>query len=171
MLEILQLAALISAPALMVFAASYDVFTMTIPNRISLFMTGMFVVAALLLGMSLVDTAMHFAIAFIVLAVGIGMFAAGWVGGGDVKFAAATTLWMGFGFVLEYIFVSALAGGALTLLILAFRRLPLPATAQGWTWLDRLHNPKNGVPYGVALAFGGLVIFPRSPLWSLAFPL
>jgi prepilin peptidase CpaA len=169
MLQMLQLVALISAPALMVFAASYDLFTMTIPNRISLIMTGMFVVAALLIGLSLTDIAMHFAIAFIVLAIGIGMFAAGWVGGGDVKFTAATTLWLGFGYVLEFVFIAALAGGALSLAILVMRRFPLPATAQGWVWLDRLHNPNNGVPYGVALAFGGLMVFPRSPLWTMAF--
>ncbi len=112
---------------------------------------------------------MHVGAGLLVLAIGLGLFAAGWVGGGDVKLAAATSLWMGFGHVLDYFFIASLAGGALTVMIIALRRYPLPATAQSWTWLDRLHNPANGVPYGVALAFGGLVVFPNSAIGLAAF--
>jgi prepilin peptidase CpaA len=169
MLQLLQFAVLMTAPVLMVFAASYDALTMTIPNRISLLLLGSFLLCALLLSFGWVETALHLSAGALVLAVGIGMFAAGWVGGGDVKLAAGTATWMGFGVLLEYLFISALAGGVLTLLILVMRRMPLPAVAQNWTWLERLHNPTNGVPYGIALAFGGLMAFPRSPMWLMVF--
>jgi prepilin peptidase CpaA len=169
MLQLLQIATLMTAPVLMVFAASYDLLTMTIPNRLSLLMLAMFVLCALLASFGWMETGLHLSAGALVLAVGIGMFAAGWVGGGDVKFAAATAVWLGYAQLVEYLFVSALAGGVLTLAILALRRLPLPATMQSWTWLDRLHNPTNGVPYGIALAFGGLMVIPRSPLWLMVF--
>jgi len=169
MLQPIQIAVLMAAPILMVFAAIYDVMTMTIPNRLSLLLLATFVLAALLVSFGWYETALHLAAGALVLAVGIGLFAAGWVGGGDVKFAAGTALWLGFGQLLEYLFISALAGGVLTLLILVMRRMPLPAVAQNWVWLERLHNPTNGVPYGVALAFGGLMVIPRSPLWVTVF--
>jgi prepilin peptidase CpaA len=156
-------------PALMIFAGSYDIMTMTIPNRLSLALIAAFALSASLLGIGWTEAGMHVGAGLLVLAAGLGMFAAGWVGGGDVKLAAATALWLGFGQLLEYFFVASLAGGALTVLILALRQYPLPATAQSWTWLDRLHNPANGVPYGVALAFGGLVVFPSSAMWLAAF--
>jgi len=169
MVEFSQLIVLIVFPALMIFAGSYDIMTMTIPNRLSLALIAAFAVTAALLGIGWSEAAMHVGAGLLVLVIGLGLFAAGWVGGGDVKLAAATSLWLGFGTLLEYFFVASLAGGALTIFILALRRYPLPSVAQGWTWLDRLHNPANGVPYGVALAFGGLVVFPSSAMWLAAF--
>jgi prepilin peptidase CpaA len=48
------------------------------------------------------------------------------------------------------------------------RSLPLPAFALGWTWLTRLHDRANGVPYGVALAGAALMIYPTTALWQAA---
>ncbi len=45
------------------------------------------------------------------------------------------------------------------------RSLPLPAFAVSWTWLDRLHDRRSGVPYGIALAAAGVMVDPNSPLW------
>ena len=157
-------------PILMVFAAIYDLLTMTIPNRISLALIGAFLVCALLLQIGWLPLALHLGAGLLVLAVGLGLFAAGVVGGGDVKLVAATALWMGFSQLLEYLVISALAGGALTLLILALRQIPLPDVVLRVNWLNRLHNPTTGVPYGVALAFGALMVYPNSPLWIAAFP-
>jgi prepilin peptidase CpaA len=36
----------------------------------------------------------------------------------------------------------------------------------GWPWLERLHAPRTGVPYGIALAAAALVVFPESPIWK-----
>jgi len=166
----IQIIVLVTLPLLMVTAAVYDLLTMTIPNRISLALIAAFIVCALLLGVGWLALAYHFGAALLVLAVGLGLFAAGWVGGGDVKLVAATTLWLGFGHLLEYLMAAALAGGVLTLMILVLRRVPLPDAALRMTWLSRLHTPTNGVPYGVALAVGALIVFPRSALWVAAFP-
>jgi len=95
-----------------------------------------------------------------VLAVAFFCFAMGWVGGGDAKVAAASALWFGFGHLLDYLVYASLFGGALTLLLLQFRQWPLPAALQNQAWLIRLHNKESGIPYGIALALGALLIYP-----------
>ena len=64
-----------------------------------------------------------------VLVVAFGFFTRGWIGGGDAKLAAATALWLGFDHLLAYLVYASLFGGALTLLLLQFRTMPLPAHA------------------------------------------
>ena len=98
----------------------------------------------------------------IVLAVAFAFFAFGWIGGGDAKLVAATALWLGSGLMLPYLVYAALLGGALTLMILALRRYPLPPGCSGQRWIDRLHDSKSGVPYGIALAIAGLLVYPET---------
>jgi prepilin peptidase CpaA len=86
----------------------------------------------------------------------------GWVGGGDAKVAAAAALWFGFGHLLNYLLYASLFGGALTLLLLQFRQWPLPYPFAGQTWLLRLHAKESGIPYGIALAIGALMIYPET---------
>ena len=113
-------------PAMMAFAASTDLFTMTISNRVSIILAAGFVLLAALQGMPLVDVGSHFAAGLLVLAVGFVFFSRGWIGGGDAKLAAATALWLGWGNLYEYLIDASLLGGALTLLILEFRKRSLP---------------------------------------------
>ena len=56
----------------------------------------------------------------------------------------------------------ALFGGALTLATLYYRSTPLPRRLTRVDWLARLHHPKSGVPYGVALAAGTLALWPET---------
>jgi prepilin peptidase CpaA len=159
---ILDIARLLLFPALMAFAAASDLFTMTISNRISLALVAGFFVLALLGGMGLYDIAMHMAAGVTVLAVAFFCFAMGWVGGGDAKLAAAAALWFGFGHLMNYLLYASLFGGALTLLLLQFRQWPLPVALAGQTWLMRLHAKETGIPYGIALAIGALMIYPET---------
>jgi prepilin peptidase CpaA len=76
--------------------------------------------------------------------------------------AAAAALWFGFGNLLEYLVYVSLFGGALTLLLLQFRQWPLPAALHGQSWLMRLHSKESGIPYGIALALGALLIYPET---------
>ena len=112
------------------------------------------------------EIGIHVACAAVVLVVAFAFFAFGWIGGGDAKLAAATTLWLGFSSMLPYIVYASLLGGALTLLILAARRWPLPEWLRAITWVDRLHNSKSGVPYGIALAAAGLLVYPDSVIFQ-----
>jgi prepilin peptidase CpaA len=150
-------------PALMAFAASSDLFTMTISNRLSLLLTGGFFVLTVITGMSLAAIGMHMAAAGLVLAVAFLFFWRGWVGGGDAKLAAATTMWFGFDHLLDYLLYAAFLGGVLTVLLLLFRRLPLPEILARQPWIRRLHEPGGGVPYGIALAAAALLIYPQTP--------
>jgi prepilin peptidase CpaA len=89
-------------------------------------------------------------------------FALGWIGGGDAKLATVTALWFGADHTPAYLLYMALFGGAFTLAVLKFRSLPLPALLQNRPWIDRLHTDGSGVPYGVAMAAAGLVVFPQT---------
>jgi prepilin peptidase CpaA len=166
----LDIVRLLLFPALMAFAAASDLFTMTISNRVSLLLLAGFMVLAAFGGMSLHAISMHVAAGFAVLTIAFVCFSLGWVGGGDAKLAAATALWFGFEHLVVYLTYAAVAGGALTLLILQFRKLPLPAPLISQPWLQRLHDRDSGVPYGIALAIGALLIYPETE-WMKAIDL
>ena len=157
---ILDIARLVLFPALMAFAAASDLFTMTISNRVSLALVAGFLALALMSGMGPYDILSHVGAGAAVLAVAFTCFAMSWVGGGDAKVAAAAALWFGFGHLLNYLVYASLFGGALTLLLLQFRQWPLPYPFAGQAWLLRLHAKESGIPYGIALAIGALMIYP-----------
>lgn len=166
----LDIARLLLFPALMAFAAASDLFTMTISNRVSLALVAGFLVLAPVSGMGLYDIASHAGAGACVLAVAFVCFAKGWIGGGDAKVAAAAALWFGFGDLLNYLIYASLFGGALTLLLLLFRQWPLPYPLCGQDWLLRLHAEDSGIPYGIALALGALMIYPETD-WIKAIDL
>jgi len=147
-------------PAMMAFAASSDLLTMTISNRVSLILALGFFALAPVSGMSGADMLMHLAAGGTVLVAGFFCFARGWMGGGDAKLAAATALWLGFDHLFDYLIYASLFGGALTLLLLQFRMLPLPRLLAGQEWAARLHEKDCGVPYGIALAAAALCVYP-----------
>jgi prepilin peptidase CpaA len=159
---IIDIARLLLFPALMAFAAASDLFTMTIPNRVSLALAAGFVALALATGMAVPEILLHLAAGATVLIVAFGCFAFGWIGGGDAKVAAGAALWFGFSHLLDYLLYASLFGGALTLLLLQFRQWPLPYALAGQPWLLKLHAKESGIPYGIALAIGALVVYPET---------
>jgi prepilin peptidase CpaA len=159
---ILDLARMLMFPALMAFAAASDLVTMTISNRVSLFLIGGFFLLAVLTGMPLAVIATHVGAGMTVLAVAFAFFAMGWVGGGDAKVAASAALWFGFDHLLEYLTYASAFGGVLTLFMLVFRHWPLPYFLGSQHWLLRLHSKDSGIPYGIALAVGALMIYPQT---------
>lgn len=154
-------------PIAMAFAAANDLFTMKIPNRISLALVGGFVALALLTRMPIETFGIHLACAAGVLILTFTLFAMNLFGGGDAKLMAAGALWMGGGYILPFLVLVTIFGGALCLLILSYRRvvpanlLPLPE------WAQRLHTAGGPVPYGIAIAAGGLMIFPSTDLFRM----
>ena len=82
-------------PFAVAFAGAMDLFTMTIPNRISLAMIAAFAVLAPLAGLGLGNIAYHAGAGLLVLAIGVLLFIPGWIGGGDAKLAAASGLVVG----------------------------------------------------------------------------
>lgn len=158
--------ALFIFPVLMAYAASSDLLTMRIANWLVLTLAAAFFVLALLAQLTWIEIGYSVAAAAIVLVIAFAFFAFGWIGGGDAKLVSATTLWVGFGLMLPYLIYAALLGGALTLLILAIRRYPLPTFLARIKWVDRLHDNKSGVPYGITLAIAGLLVYPQTPIFQ-----
>lgn len=164
----LQIVTLVFFPAVMIFSALSDLFTMTISNRISIALVAIFLPFAFWVGLPPQEIAIHLACGFGVLVLTFAMFAFGWIGGGDAKLAAATAVWMGWDQLGEFGIETALIGGALTLAILSARQMALPAWAARFEWIMRLHDRESGVPYGIALAVAGLLLYPQTGLWTAA---
>jgi prepilin peptidase CpaA len=159
---LLEIAVLTFFPALMIFAGSMDLLTMTIPNRIPLALAAVFACMVPLSGLAWSEVGLHAAVAAAALLAGIICFARGWIGGGDAKLFAAAALWFGPHHILEYTMLAAILGGVLTLFILFGRRIPLPAGLVRQEWLARLHDAGTGVPYGLALSAAALLVYPET---------
>ncbi len=151
-------------PLAMIFAALFDMFTMTIPNRLVLALAGAFILIAPFTSLGWAAIGLHLATGAGALLIGIILFSRGWIGGGDAKLFAATALWLGHGMLFDYALVASVLGGVLTLAILGARTMPLPVMLAAQGWVARLHDQKTGIPYGIALAAAGLLVFPESPI-------
>jgi prepilin peptidase CpaA len=154
----------LALPALVIVAAVKDVTSFTIPNWISLALACAFAPAALTAGLALPQVGLHLAVGFGALLFGMVLFALRWIGGGDAKLFAASALWLGLAGLPTFLLATAVAGGALSLLVLWMRKPVFrPMVLLGPSWAARLAEPKEGIPYGVAIAVGALAAFPDSP--------
>jgi prepilin peptidase CpaA len=160
---------LLAFPILVMVAALKDLSSFTIPNWISAALLAAFVPAAWASGLTWELAAQHAAVGGVALLLGMGMFALNWIGGGDAKLFSASALWLGLSAAAPYLMWTALAGGALTLGLLAARRAAVFVPATGPGWVQALLSPKGDVPYGVALAAGALFAFPQSGLFQAGF--
>jgi prepilin peptidase CpaA len=98
-------------------------------------------------GLSPAEIGGQVAVAMGSLAVFAGMFALGWMGGGDVKLLTALALWLKPLWFAQLVVVMALAGGVLTL-------------AFGVWHITARRNGRPAIPYGIAISGAGL--------WALA---
>lgn len=160
-------------PALLVAAAVFDLASYTIPNFVPGSMLILFVTLLVTMAikghpLSLSDTGLHLAAGLVGLIVGMALFAARWVGGGDAKLFAGAALWLGWDALFDYAILATLLGGCLTIFLVAIRRVPLPPLLAEQPWLVRLTDRKQGVPYGVALAIAALNVLPDTELFRLA---
>jgi prepilin peptidase CpaA len=152
-----QTGCLIAFAVLLLLAAWQDWRTMQIADGISLGIAALFISWALT-GLaagtfSLLDLALALACATGMFGLGTLAFAAGAMGGGDVKLAAAASLFAGPGLMLDFVTVTALVGGGLGVAILAGAPIgPVAPTSDG-TMRARL---RGNLPYGPAIAAGGL---------------
>lgn len=92
--------------------------------------------------------AAHAALGALAFVLGALMFRLGWIAGGDVKLAAAVFLWAGPAYAWPVAFAIGTGGLAVGAVCVAAARAP-----HRLAWFA----PARGVPYGVALAAGGLV--------------
>lgn len=157
-------AILLIPPICLFMAAVTDLFTMTIPNRLSIFLLASFVVLAPVSGLPWAEISMSFAAGAVVLLVCFGFFALNVMGGGDVKLLAASALWFGFSPALgAFIFQTALWGGLVTLLVMLIRSQADRFAVIGTIVPAQILTTKK-VPYGVAIGIAGLMTFWSSPI-------
>jgi prepilin peptidase CpaA len=163
---VVEAAILIIFPFAMLYAAISDVLCMTIQNRVSLVLLVSFAILAPVTGMEWSAYGMHFAAGLAVLAATFALFATGTMGGGDAKFMAASAIWFGWTpELVNYLLTLSISGGILTMAILSYRRSQaMLVYAARFAFLRRLAQKGEGVPYGAALGFAGLLVFPASPL-------
>ena len=118
----------------------------------------------------------------IVLSVGFALFVLQIIGGGDAKYIAVASLWVGFPGVIQLLFFITTAGALLALVYLFLRYYM--AKSSDWVWMQiqkaerRLpilqyvwwgsgRGPEGGtreniearmIPYGVAIAIGAIIM-------------
>jgi prepilin peptidase CpaA len=103
------------------------------------------------------DMAVQCGLAALVFLIFVGVFAAGWMGGGDVKLIGALALWLPPEALATMLVVMSIAGGVVTLAMLVDHRLRRRGSA----------TPIE-VPYGVAIAAAGLISLNEPILNHLA---
>ncbi len=157
-----ELAVLTVLPGAVAFAAAMDLLTMKIPNRISAVMVLAFFPLAVLMGLGAWDILNHVAAGLGVLVLGVLLFIPGWLGGGDAKLMAAIALWIGPDALLPYFIYAAMTGGFIAMAFSFGRSVPLPRLLLGEAWALRLHRQDAGIPYGLALAAGALLVYPHT---------
>ncbi len=156
----LQTGCLIAFALLLLAAAWQDLRALHIADTFSLAVVGAFLVwslSGLAQGtFSVSALGLAAACAAGMFAAGAAAFALGGLGGGDVKLIASSSLFAGPPLLFDFVMVTALAGGLLSIAILAGAPIgpATPATAGGEaTVRARL---RRGLPYGPAIAAGGL---------------
>lgn len=143
------------------WAAYRDIASYTIPNRVCLALIALFPAFALTApgAAGTIDWTGHVLLAGGVMAIGFVLFALRLTGGGDVKLLTAVALWAGPSVFLQTLFVIALAGGVLSLLMFSRFRPERPRAAGVPLFAHRIAPAlKVHVPYGVAIAFGGVYL-------------
>lgn len=137
------------ALALLVAVTLWDLRSRVIPNWVVAGLALLFLVPAGLAG-QWSALAESLAVAVVVFAMGAALFHLGWLGGGDVKLSGALALWAGPAGIMQFLLLTSLAGGMVSLLCLA------GAAFRAWCRGKPLSRAAIQVPYGVALAIGGL---------------
>jgi prepilin peptidase CpaA len=140
---------LLALAAILLVAAVIDIRTFTISNRLNATVAA----GAPLYWLSIAMTpwpgmAIQLAAGGIVFVLLAGAFYAGMMGGGDVKLASALALWFSPGGTVKFLVLMSLAGGVLTLGIVAWHRA-------------KRREGRPEIPYGVAIAFGALAILTQ----------
>ena len=159
---IMPLAAFVCVTALIGAAAS-DVRTREIADGYPIGLGLGFLAFAPFIGLGLAEIGTHVLTSLAVLGLGFALFALGWMGGADGKLAAACALILGPAATPHFLALTAIFGGALALVTLLFRAVPLPQGLRRARWARLLHAPGRGIPYGVALSVAAIATLPRAP--------
>ncbi len=149
---------------LCLFAAIRDLNTLTIPNWLNGWLAFLFLPVAVLTLPGWDVFGYHLLTGGVALVLTFALFSLGVFGGGDAKMIPAVLLWVGPAPLPEFLQITAISGGVLTLLLLGMRFLVPQPAAPGFAY--EALKPGAGVPYGVAIALGAIVTVPGSLLFQ-----
>jgi prepilin peptidase CpaA len=163
----LEAATLLFFPALMVFAAISDLLTMTISNRVSIALAVLFVGMAFACGLSAAEIAGHLAcglrrrdacphLLHVCARLDRRRRCEARGGDGDLARVRSSRRLRVFG-ERSWRFAHTRHSRA--------SKLPLPGVPPASQWCARLLDPATGIPYGVALACAGLLLYPSTAIW------
>jgi Flp pilus assembly protein protease CpaA len=167
---------------LLALAALIDVRERRIPNWLTGGVAALYPIYVLVSPIA-TAWAVALAVTFAVFLFGLVLFARQVIGGGDVKLIAAITLWAGIDHLALFALVTSLVGGGLALVGLWYQRwhgvIGAHMAALGWNLAPAgrtrhadsapsegghgiasgsLDRPPLTLPYGVAIAAGGLAV-------------
>ncbi|MBC8746966.1 prepilin peptidase CpaA [Paraburkholderia sp. WC7.3g] len=146
----------------LIMLASSDLRMRRLPNAAVAAFAALYFVNAAMAGFGPASWDIHVAAGAASLAVAALMFRLGWLGGGDAKLAAAVFLWAGPESwpVLVVVSLCGLLVALAVLAVAGMQRIPsLAGVSVRLGWIA----PARGVPYGVALALGGIVAVLLQP--------
>ncbi len=159
--------AILAFAFLMVMAAWTDIAKFTIPNWIPGVMIALWLVSAPFLGLGWANAGFAILTFAGFLAVGMVLWAPGWLGGGDVKLIAAGALWFGWPDAFMFLLFAAASGGALAIILLLLRRIS-PALPVDAEWLGKTALAQGApAPYAVAICSGAMIWLPNSAIFGV----
>ena len=130
--------------AMLVWIAVQDVRTYTISDRLNVAIALLAPIYWLSTGVPLwPDAAIRIGVAVVLFMLFAGAFYMNAMGGGDVKLAGALALWFTPYETLTMIVIMSIVGGLLTLVVVAIHKM-------------KRKEGRPQVPYGVAIAMGGM---------------
>lgn len=159
-------------PALLIVAATSDVVSLRIPNWLTALTAALFFPMALATAMPLAEFEMHLLVGAGLFVTGFLFFQLGVFGGGDAKLMAAAGLWFGTAQTLPFLFMTAMAGGLLAIVVGMWSMASLhwdihASDVKLGSVGKRILALKPNVPYGLAFAVGGIIAF-RDSWWMHA---
>jgi prepilin peptidase CpaA len=151
-LNMLQAFILVIGIVLFAVAAYGDIRTLRIPNKLVIAVAVLGFLRLIVIGdlsiaiHTVVATATVFIVAFL-------LFWRNVVGGGDAKLITAAALLVGYKSLFNFLFVIGACGGLVSLVVLVTQ----------WRSRSALPRVRLAVPYGVAIAAGGIVALLFQP--------
>ena len=156
-----------------IYGAICDVRTYTIPNRVSYGLIGLFAVFALLvwlntpelyhMGFYIPPILFNVAYGFAVFIFFLVFWKWGWVGGGDVKFVSAVSLFMGVEDVVIFVILMSIIAIAMVAVLKALPVLSPFLWKKGMPPFLRnmvLKVEQRAIPYGLPAAMAALIVIP-----------
>lgn len=136
----------------LLWAAVNDLCTMKIPNACVLLLLAGFVLVLPALPFTWVEVGDALVVALCVLVAGFVLFMLNVLGAGDGKLFAVLALWLGADGAQAMLVMAAIFGGVLAMILLAYRRRPLPIALITNPVASALHEQDQSMPFALAIA-------------------